>query len=216
MIPVDPDAPEARRWLREELSKAPYQAAEPTWFDRLSKSFIDWITSLTAPSGDALGAWVPVILTLLIAAVLVATYLIFGPPRLRRRSRAPEEIFGTEDRRGADDLRRAAAAAAAAGDWTLAGREMFRALARGLIERSVLLVTPGTTAHAFADRAGAAFPESAAGLAEAAAAFDRLRYLGTPGTERDYLLILTIDGELRAARPRRLEAPVPAATAAAP
>ena len=211
MIPVDPDAPEARQWLREELSKAPYQAAEPTWFDRLSKSFLDWITSLTAPSGDVLGAWVPVILTVVIAAVLAATYLIFGPPRLRRRSRAPAEIFGVDDRRGAEDLRRAAAAAAAAGDWTLAGQEMFRALARGLIERSVLLVTPGTTAHAFADRAGAAFPENGAGLTEAAASFDRLRYLGRPGTERDYLLILTLDGELRAARPRRLESPTPTA-----
>ena len=211
MIPVDPDAPEARQWLREELSKAQYQAAEPTWFDRLSKAVLDWITSLTAPSGDVPWAWVPVILTVVIAAVLVATYLIFGPPRLRRRSRAPEEIFGVDDRRGAEDLRRAAAAAAAAGDWTLAGQEMFRALARGLIERSVLLVTPGTTAHAFADRAGAAFPDNAAGLAEAAASFDRLRYLGNPGTERDYLLILTLDGELRAARPRRLESLTPTA-----
>lgn len=211
MIPVDPDAPEARQWLREELSKAPYQAAEPTWFDRLSQAFLDWITSLTAPSGDVLGAWVPVILTVVVAAVLVAAYVIFGPPRLRRRSRAPEEIFGVDDRRGADDLRRAAAAAAASGDWTLAGQEMFRAMARGLIERSVLLVTPGTTAHAFADRAGAAFPENAAGLAEAAASFDRLRYLGDPGTERDYLFILTLDGELRSARPRRLESLTPTA-----
>jgi hypothetical protein len=209
MIPVDPDAPEARQWLREELSKAQYQAAEPTWFDRLSRSFLDWLTSLTAPAGDALGAWLPVILTLVITAVLVAAYLIVGPPRLRRLSRPPEQIFGDDDPRGAEDLRRAAAAAAAAGDWTLAGEEMFRALARGLIERSVLLVTPGTTAHAFADRAAVAFPEHSAGLTEAAASFDRLRYLGNQGTQRDYLLILTLDGELKAARPRRLESLTP-------
>lgn len=212
MIPVDPDAPEARRWLLEELSKAPYQAARPTWFDRLSKGFLDWITSLTGPSDDVLAGWVPVILTVAIAAVLVAAYVIFGPPRLRRASRGPAQLFGVDDHRDAADMRRAAAAAAAAGDWTLAGQEMFRALARGLIERSVLLITPGTTAHAFAARAAAAFPERAAGLAEAAESFDRMRYLGAHGTERDYLMIMTLDGELRTARPQRLESPAPTPT----
>ena len=34
---------------------------------------------------------------------------------------------------------------------------MFRAVARGLAERTVLTVTPGTTASGFATRAGAAF-----------------------------------------------------------
>lgn len=202
---IDPDAPEARQWLREELAKAPYQAARPTWFDRLSKAVLDWLGSLTAPSGDVLAPWLPLVLTVLLVAVLAAAYLIFGPPRRTRRAGTPAALFGPDDRRGAEDLRRAAGAAAAAGDWTLAAQEMFRALARGLIERSVLLVTPGTTAHAFAGRAAEAFPEHAAGLAEAADCFDRLRYLGNPGTERDYLQVRDLELRLQGLRPRRVE-----------
>jgi hypothetical protein len=202
---IDPDAPEARQWLREELAKAPYQAARPTWFDRLSKAVLDWLGSLTAPSDNLLAPWVPLLVTVLLVAALVAAYFIFGPPRPARRAGVPARLFGTDDRRGADDLRRAAAAAAAAGDWTLAAQEMFRALARGLIERSVLLVTPGTTAHAFAARAADAFPEQAAGLAEAADCFDRVRYLGNPGTEHEYLQVRALELDLRDRRPRRLD-----------
>ena len=202
---IDPDAPEARQWLREELAKAAYQAARPTWFDRLSKAVLDWFGSLTAPSDSLLAPWVPLVLTVLLGAALVAAYLIFGPPRRARRSTTAAELFGEDDRRSSEDLRRAAAAAAAGGDWTLAAQEMFRALARGLIERSVLLVTPGTTAHAFADRAAEAFPEHAAGLAEAARRFDRVRYLGDQGTEPDYLQVRALELALRATRPRRLD-----------
>ncbi|MCU1636561.1 MAG: rane protein, partial [Cryobacterium sp.] len=48
-IPVDPDAPEAQQWLRDELAEAPYQAAQPTWFDRVSQGFFDWLNSFVAP-----------------------------------------------------------------------------------------------------------------------------------------------------------------------
>lgn len=210
-IPVDPDAPEARQWLHDELAKAPYQAATPTWFDRLSKSFLDWIGSLTAPTGEDVGNWIPVILTLVAVAVLAAAFLIFGLPRFNRRSRLPSELFGEDDRRSADDMRRAAAAAASAGDWSLASQEMFRALARGLVERTVLVVTPGTTAHAFAARAAGAFPAERDALAEAAEYFDRVRYLGLPGTEQGYLAMASLESELQGAKPVRLEHPAPMA-----
>jgi hypothetical protein len=204
-VPVDPSAPEAQQWLREELAKAPYQAAKPTWFDRLSQGFIDWLGSLTAPSGDGWDGWVPLILTLVVVAVLVVAFLIFGRPRLNRRSALSAEVsgslFGLDDRRSADEMRRAARAAATAENWSLASQEAYRALARGLAERTVLLVSPGTTAHDFAVRASVAFPHERERLVAAAAVFDQVRYLGNPGTGQGYRTVADLDTELAQARP---------------
>ena len=45
-VPVDPDAPEARDWLVDELSKQPYQAAQPTFIDRLAQQIMQWLGDL--------------------------------------------------------------------------------------------------------------------------------------------------------------------------
>ena len=209
-IPVDPDAPEARRWLREELAKAPYQAARPTWFDRLSQAVLDWFGSLVAPSGQGVAGWVPLIVTIVVALVLAALLIIFGLPRLNRRSSLAADLFGVNDRRSAADLRTAALAAASHRDWTLAGMEMFRALARGLFERTILMTTPGTTAHYFAERAAEAFPGDRVRLAAAADVFDGLRYLGQVGTEEGFLALAALESDLRGAVPVRREDPAPA------
>ena len=37
-VPVDPEPPEARQWLVDELSKPQYQAAKPTLFDQIAKA----------------------------------------------------------------------------------------------------------------------------------------------------------------------------------
>lgn len=207
-IPVDPDAPQAQQWLREELAKPPYQAAQPTWFDRLSQAFFDWLNSLTAPTGEGFGGWVPLVLTVVTVGALVAAWLVYGPPRRNRRSRLAPALFGEDDRRSAESMRRAASAAAAAGDWSLASEEIFRALARGLAERTILSVTPGTTALDFTTRAALAFPAERARLALAADVFDRVRYLGAAGTEPDYRALAALEGELRVVAPARQESPV--------
>ena len=200
-VPVDPDAPGARDLLREELSKPQYTAAKPTWFDQLSKGFFDWLGSLTAPGGEGFGAWIPVILTVVFAGILVAAFLIFGLPRLGRRSRMAIDLFGEDDRRTAAELRRAAHAAAATQNWTLACAEMFRALSRGLLERTIVMVSPGTTAHDFAITAAATFPAETAALHAAAAVFDDVRYLGREGTEAEFHSLSALDERLGRAQP---------------
>ena len=201
-VPVTPDAPEARQWLREELAKAPYEAARPTWFDRASQGFLDWINSLASATGDgSLADWLPVVAVVLILAAIVAGLLLFGVPRLARRRRAGNDLFGTIDQRSSAEMRTAADAAASRGDWSLACEEIFRALARGLAERMVLSVTPGTTAHDFAARAGLAFPSSGPALTLAANTFDRVRYLEQIGTEPDYRALASLEAELRAESP---------------
>jgi len=203
-VPVDPDAPEARQWLLDELAGADYRAAQPTWFDRLSGAIGDWLNSLRFETADGSDLGVLVIV-LFIAVVLVIAFLVFGLPRLNRRSSVTGSLFGENDDRDSAAIRRAAEAAAAIDDYALAIAEMYRAIARGLAERTVLSTTPGTTAHSFALRAGASFPAFAAPLSAAAADFDDVRYLGRSGSRDRYTAIADLELGLRAATPAALE-----------
>lgn len=200
-VPVTPDGPEARRWLLNELAKAPYQAAKPTWFDLLAKAVKDWLASLFVPSNGALAPVLILVLVVVAIALIAIAFVVFGLPRLNRRSLLRGELFGETDRRDADALRRAAEAAAASADWTTAILEVFRALARGLAERTILTVDPGTTAHGFGERAASVFPVERDRLAVAATVFDRVRYLGGAGTAEEYGALAALERDLRSARP---------------
>jgi hypothetical protein len=205
-VPVDPDAPEARRWLIEELSKEKYHppAETPSWLRDWLRSIQEWFESLfdgvSSPGGSPV--WL-VVLLVIAAAVLVVAFLIFGVPRLNRRSRERGELFGEDDERDSAALRRAALRAAAAGDFATAIAELFRALARNLSERTIVTTSPGTTAHGFVREAAAAFPDAAVRLADAADDFDRVRYLGAPGTAEQWTSISALEKELRSAKPVR-------------
>jgi signal transduction histidine kinase len=200
-VPVDPDAQEARQWLLDEMSEADYRAAQPTWFDRLAAAVRDWFESLSfaVPGGPpGIGALVVV---LFVVVLLVIAFLIFGLPRLNRRSAVTGSLFGDDDDRASAAMRLAAEAAAARGDYSLAVAEMFRAIARSLAERTVVSTTPGTTAHDFAARAARVFPAQAEGLESAAHDFDDVRYLGGPGSPEQFTAIAALERELRAVRP---------------
>lgn len=69
------------------------------------------------------------------------------------------------------------------------------------------MVTPGTTAHGFAARAAAAFPQDGRALAEAADVFDAVRYLEATGTEAQYRELEALDARLSAAAPQLLADP---------
>jgi hypothetical protein len=200
-VPVDPDAGEARRLLLEELAKSEYQAAQPTWFDRLSAAFFDWLGSLQfGGAGGPPGLGVLVVV-LVVVVLLVVAFLVFGVPRLNRSSAVGGELFGVDDARSAAQIRQAAEAAAARGDLSLAVAELFRSIARSLVERTVLSPSPGTTAHAFAERAGAAFPALAGQFALSATDFDGVRYLGRDGTREQYDALDRLDRAVAAATP---------------
>jgi hypothetical protein len=201
-VPVDPDAPEAKQWILDELSGTDYQRAKPNPIDQLAQNFLDWISSLQFDGdGGPPTALLVVGLVVIIAAAIVA-FLIFGLPRLNRRSAASASLFGDDDARTAAQIRKDAERAAATHDYTLAIAEMFRAIARGLSERTVLTVSPGTTAHDFGLRAGTAFPGFSARLTTAARAFDDVRYLDKTGTRDQYDEIAALELDLRSAKPR--------------
>ncbi len=204
-VPVDPDGDQAREWIVRELSKPEYQAAKPTLWDQLSQGFWDWLNSLEIPGGAIQGPFFAIFL-IVVAAAIISAFLIFGRPRRNRRSSAVGALFGDDEERSAEELRRAATRAAADRDWELAIEELFRSIARRMTERVIVATNPGTTANAFAVRAGQVFPAHAERLRSSAAAFDSVRYLGKPGSEADYLALVALEGDLRAAHPVATEA----------
>jgi len=201
--PLDPDAPEARRWLQDELSKPEYRAAEPNAFDRAMQAIGDWIASLFSGANGLPGPLLALIAVLVVAVLVVVGLLVFGLPRLRRRRTAATPLFDDGDLRDLETLRRAAAAAAASADWPLAIEERFRALVRGAVERELIRVHPGTTARGVADAASRPFPSYDAALHAAAADFDAVRYLGRPGSRERYDALTRLELDLAAASPER-------------
>lgn len=206
-MPVDPDGPEARRWLLEELSKPEYQSAQPTPFDQLVRAIIDWINSLINGLGSVqipgIGNLLGVVALLIVVALLVVAFLVFGLPRISTRSSAGGALFTEHDTRDAAAMRRDAERAAASGDFAVAITELFRALARGLDERTLVSTFPGTTASELAVRAGEVFPDAASRLSVAAASFNGVRYLGAPGTAAEWEQLVALERELRTAKPPR-------------
>lgn len=200
-VPVDPDAPEATEWLIDELSKPQYQAAKPTLLDRIAQAISDWLQSLEFGTVEGPPAFGLLVIVILIVVALVVAFLIFGLPRFNRRSAVTGALFGDDDDRGALRIRQDAAAAAARGDYSAAVAEMFRAIARGLAERTIVTTSPGTTARGFARRAGLSFPDLEGRLTESAIAFDEVRYLEHQGTLEQYEAIERLESDLRSAKP---------------
>lgn len=192
-VPVEPDAPDARELLLDELTDPAYAESQPTWFDLVAQSVIDWFGTLRLGEGGGPPALALVIGAIVLAAAIAAALLVYGVPRWRNRSRLTTELLGERDRRTARQLRRDAERAAGAGDWPRAIADRYRAIARALDERTIVTAMPGTTAHGFARAAARQFPEHAGQLEAAADRFDGVRYLDRPGTADDYALVRALD-----------------------
>ena len=199
--PVTPNGPTAQSWILGELSKSEYAASRPTPFDIFATGVRNFFNSLTAPSIGGAPALGPIIIVIIVAVVLVIAFLVFGRPRLNRRSRVTGELFGEDDQRTAAQILAAARAAAAAGNFSLAVIEGMRASARVLAERTLLTMYPGTTAHAFSRQAAVLFPAHGAQLEQTAFVFDRVRYLDEPGTESEWQAAERLANDLRSAQP---------------
>jgi hypothetical protein len=201
--PLTPDRDEAREWAERELADPAYAAAEPTLLDRVARAVGDFIAGLfTAQLPSGWGPTFAIIAAAVVVVLVGAGLLIWGRPRAAARRRtAPPDLFGDVEQRTAAELRREAAAAASAADWNEAIVLRFRALARGLAERTIVEVSAGTTVHGFARAAARSFPAEAGRMDAAAAFFDDVRYLRRPGTEDTYRTIAELDDDLARARP---------------
>lgn len=197
-IPLIPDGEQAREWARRELADPVYQTAEPTWFDRAAQAGRDVLASLLSP--DVTPEWAAVlalIAAVVVIAIIIIAILVWGMPR-RAAPRTPRsaELFGDVDYRTARGLRSAAEAARGRRDWDAAIVLRFRAAARGLDERELIDLAPGTTARQFAVRADSLLSAGSRAVREAAAVFDDVRYLQRPGTEVGYEIVAAADSAL--------------------
>ncbi|WIB59055.1 DUF4129 domain-containing protein [Curtobacterium sp. MCLR17_007] len=213
MTGVDPD--QARRLLERELAKQDYSGAHVTWWDRASRSFLDWLGTI-GPDGlgsEGFGRTVLVIAIVVLVAVVVLVVVARGLPRRRARLAASADggVFDADDQRTAATLAAAARRAFDAGDHDQAVLEGYRAIARGLGERDLVPDVPGATARAIADRASTPFPGLADHLHVAAVTFDAVRYLGARADEPGARQVLETERTLRGTRPARVGGPaVPA------
>lgn len=215
-IPLVPDGDQAQEWARRELADPVYQAAQPTWFDRAAQSVRDALVNLFSP--DVSPQWAAVLAiaaAVVIVVVIVVSLVVWGVPRRRRpRGGRTRELFGDVDARSAAAMRAAAASAAQRGDWDEAIVLRFRATARGLDERGLIELPPGTTARQFGVRAQSLLASGGVPVDAAARAFEDVRYLQRPGTAAGYDLVARADDALAAAGPRT-DAPLDAQTAGA-
>lgn len=203
---VAPDRDEAREWAERELSDPAYQAAEPTLFDRIALEIGEFFARLFtgAPTGGALSPVAIVVILVVIAALVGAAFLIWGRPRLERRRRSEASaVVLDDDARSAAELRADAGALAARGDWDGAVVCRFRALARGLDERGIVRVPPGTTAQVLSRRAAEFFPDTSADLAGSARIFDDVRYLRHPADADRFAVVVRADERIAANAPAR-------------
>jgi len=199
-VPVQPDSDEARNLLIDELAKAPYQAAQPTLFDRVSKWIFDLFASFEIGDGNGIPTVVTVVLIALVIIAIVAALLVYGIPRLNRKSKHTALLFGDVDYRSASQLRSDAEQAASRQDWAAAVTDMFRSIARGLSERTIVTTTPGTTAYGFAKRAGEVLREHADELTVSANTFDRVRYMQKASTREEYEQLRDLETQVRTSK----------------
>ena len=205
-VPVQPDPDTARGWLQAEL-------ADPVYHERVDLMSLlltwlqeKWAELLEAADGRmSLGAaWVVVAA---LAVVALVTWWVAGPLRRRRGAgRGSTDVFG-DDLRTAAEHRAAAAAASARHDWDTAVLEGYRALLRGLDERALLDLVPGSTAHEGAHDAALRFPDREVELVAVSVLFDDVRYGHRSAGEADARAVGELDAALAAATPVRVPEP---------
>ncbi|MBB2976312.1 hypothetical protein FHX49_001886 [Microbacterium endophyticum] len=199
-VPLIPDGDEARGWAEDELSRSAYEIARPTAFDRAVSGFVDFVERIL--NTEVSGGWgrsLAIIAVLVVIALIIVGFLIWGRPRARVRVHPhTAELFGVRETRSAAELRNAAQDLASEKKWSEAIVVRFRALALSLTERGLIETPPGTTAQGFARRAARIVPSHGKALVHAATLFDDIRYLRRNGEERHYAQLAEIDEALAA------------------
>lgn len=198
-IPVDPDAPTARRWLDDELANPIYHEG-PTLIERILTWLSERLDALLA-AGSTISPLTLVIAVAIVAALVAVAVWIAGPARLRGARLTAGALAAADDTRSSAQMRGASDDAAAAGDLTTAVVERFRAIVRSAEERVVLTELPGRTADEAASELGAAYPSLEARVRSAARLFDDTLYGERPATARHLADLTDLDTTLGATRP---------------
>jgi hypothetical protein len=205
-LPLVVSREDAQRAAADELAKPAYARARPGLLERalswLGHQLTHWLDRAFSSGGTGSGhGWIALaVLIAVLAVVLVVIRLRYGP--LRRAAKAERSLFDEAAPLDAAGYRKAAEAFAAEGAWAEAVRARLRAIITGLQERTVLDPRPGRTADGAAREAGAALPDQADALCEAARIFDDIWYGEATASAAEYRRVAAIDDAVAAARPR--------------
>ncbi len=201
--PLDPSNEQARRWLEEELTASRYNA-QPSILERLNE-LLDRLLN-ARPEGGLPGVAVPIAVGLVVAVLALVLWRVLRRDVGRSAGGGSSRTLDVPDVPAAT-LRAAARAALERGDLDAAGLDGVRAIARAGVERVLLDDAPGRTAHEVAQLLGVPFPGEHAPLADAADAFDAVRYGDRRATAEQARAVLDLDARLAAARPERPTTP---------
>lgn len=197
---LDPDRDQAREWLETELSKADYNRAEP-----LVTRLIDWLLARLddllslVPGSQSLG-WV-LVLGVLVVVALVTFFAVRGRRRGSALTQGGRGAVLEDPTLSATDYRSRANRAAQSGDWDSVLLDSYRALAADGVERTLLDHASALTAHEVGRDLGRYFPAQQAQLADAADAFDLVRYGEGSSTQQQAAGVRELDRTLSKTRP---------------
>jgi Domain of unknown function (DUF4129) len=194
---LSPTPPEARSWLRQELSGPDYQSP---WLESAIRWIVDQIRKILDGAGQLAG--LSPLITVLMALVVIAL-LVWVLPRVRREPgvSAPGGAVLEDATITSREYRDRAARAIRDGRYDDAVLDGFRGIARDMSDRSLLNDAPGRTAHEISLALSAPFPEHADQLARAGNLFDAVRYGHRRASASQAGQILELDGKLVASRP---------------
>ncbi|MGH4013130.1 MAG: DUF4129 domain-containing protein [Pseudonocardiaceae bacterium] len=205
-VPVDLTREEAQRAAMQELADPRYHVDDPSLLSRGVQWVLEHLAELLARAGNVSPGGYQGLVALGCLAVLAVIAIRLAVGRVGRVTSSAATPFEQRPRSAAQ-YRQAAEDYAARAAWAPAVRERLRAIVRDLEQRDLLEARPGRTADEAAVQAGAALPDCAAGLREAARIFDEVWYGARPATAQMYARLRDVDDATRQARPA---APVPA------
>jgi hypothetical protein len=194
---LSPTPPEARTWLRQELSGPDYQSP---WQETAIRWILDQVRKILDGAGQLAG--LSPLITVLIAVVVIAL-LVWVLPRVRREPSvsAPEGAVLEDATTTSRHYRDRAAQALRDGRYDDAVLDGFRAIAKDMSDRSLLDDAPGRTAHEVSLALSSPFPDHAGQLARAADLFDAVRYGHRRAGASQAGQVLELDADLVTARP---------------
>ncbi|OKL54932.1 hypothetical protein BSZ39_01250 [Bowdeniella nasicola] len=197
-IPVSPDAEEARRAAREELSKAIYNH-QPGVISRVMRWLSDRLAELFNISPTSTSPWLSVIVLGLLIVALLISLVFFTWIRSNRRALADRAKSATLFADNADSATLAARAAqfASAGNFTEAFREQFRFLIRFADERALIADQPGMTAQEAATALAQLDHDYATSVRSQADLFDAASYGDLFLTSQHYEALMSLINLLR-------------------
>ena len=203
---VDPGTDEARDWLRRELATGGYTVERPV-LERF-RAWIFGLFSRLGGDGSAPSWLVPLVVLLVLGVAALVLWRV-----LRRNVRAPasptapgvlEDVDAT-----ADELRALAQQALDRGEAGEALIAAYRAVVASAIERTSLADRPGRTAHEAARELSTLVPTERQAVADAAAAFDAVRFGRAAASADQVRGVMELDSRLRSARPDQLALAAP-------